>query len=105
MKITLRIKGEDKTFVNDYVPARLLREALKVNEDMAKNKVDGTHSVADQLDELAEFAVKAFNFQFTLDELWDGIELKRFQSELSRVFNEVLGLGGLALKGNEDEGK
>ncbi|MFD2446381.1 phage tail assembly chaperone G [Bacillus sp. CGMCC 1.16607] len=103
MEITLRIENKDKTFVNDFVPARLLRDGLKLNEEIAKKKQDGQDSVIDSLDEMAEFTVKAFNHQFTLDELWDGMELNKFQEELGRVFNNVLGLGGYALVDQETD--
>ena len=105
MQITLKIEDNDKTFVNDFVSARLLRDALKLNDDTAQKQNEGTHTVTDQLDDLAEIVVKAFNHQFTLDELWDGVSLEQFQSELMRVFNEILGLGGYALKGAKSEGK
>ena len=99
MQITLKIEDNDKTFVNDFVSARLL------TDDTAQKQNEGTHTVTDQLDDLAEIVVKAFNHQFTLDELWDGVSLEQFQSELMRVFNEILGLGGYALKGAKSEGK
>ena len=105
MNITLKIDGKDKTFVNDFVSARLLRDALKLNENAAQKQQEGTHSITGQLDELAELVVKAFNNQFTLDELWDGLAIEKFQPELSRVFNEILGVGGYALQGTDDEGK
>lgn len=105
MQITLKIDGKDKTFVNDFVSARLLRDALKLNENTAQQQHEGILSVTRQLDELAELVVKAFNNQFTLDQLWDGISIDKFQPELTRVFNEILGVGGYELKGTDDEGK
>ncbi|MGE7020412.1 phage tail assembly chaperone G [Solibacillus cecembensis] len=105
MQITLKIEGNDKTFVNDFVSARLLRDALKLNEDTAQKKEEGTYTATQQLDDLAEIVVKAFNHQFTLDQLWDSTALEDFQGELMRVFNKILGLGGYALNGAENEGK
>jgi len=105
MQITLKINGEEKTFVNDFVPARLLREGLKLNEEIAKKKQEGTESVTYSLDQMAEFAVKAFNHQFTIDELWDGTELSKFQETLNQVFFNVLGLGGYEFVDGKDEGK
>lgn len=105
MNITIKIDGQDKTFVNDFVSARLLRDALKMNEEIVKKQEEGTYSTTEQLDELAEMVVKAFNHQFTLDQLWDGISVESFQNELMNVYNNILGLGGYALKGDKSEGK
>lgn len=105
MKITVKIDGKDKQFVNEFVSARLLRDALKLNDDTAKKQEEGTYTVTQQLDDLAEIVVKAFNHQFTLDELWDGISIEKFQVELMRVFNTILGFGGYALEGIDEGGK
>lgn len=105
MNITIKIDGQDKTFVNDFVAARLLRDALKLNDDTSEKQKESTYTVTQQLDDLAEIVVKTFNHQFTLDQLWDGIAIDKFQGELMRVFNEILGVGGYALKGNNSEGK
>lgn len=101
MKITLRIDGKEKTFINDFVSARVFRKALELNEEF-KNK----SNLVEQLDALAEFVVTVFDKQFTLDELWDGLPTGKFNTELMRIFNEVLALEGFALVGEQDdEGK
>lgn len=92
MQITLRIDEKDKTFVNEFVKARVFRNALKMNEKMREN---GNNISADLFDELVEFIVNVFNQQFTVDEFWDGIEASKLQDEIMRVFNEVLKTGGL----------
>lgn len=101
MKITLRIDGQDKTFVNDFISARIFRKALEANENFKGKQV----TLLEQLDVLAEFVVNAFDKQFTVDALWDGIPTGKLNSELMRIFNEVLALEGFAISGGADEGK
>ncbi|MEK4228969.1 phage tail assembly chaperone G [Solibacillus sp. FSL H8-0538] len=92
MKIVVRIKGEDKTFINDFVAARIFRNALALNEKM---KDQGTNISVDTFDEMVEFVIAVFNHQFTVDDFYDGVEAYKFQDEIMRVFNSVLNVGGL----------
>lgn len=100
MKITLRLNGEDKTFVNDFVSARLFRKALELNE-----KFKEISDLTEQFDLMEEYVVSVFNGQFTADDLIDGLPAGKYSSELMRVFNEVLALEGFAVQGTTDEGK
>lgn len=100
MKIGLRIDGKDKTFINDFVKARVFRNALKLNNELQ----GGAANVSVELfDTMIEFAVSAFDGQFTVDEFWDGVEAHKLQSEVMRIFNEILHFGGLEVdeEGNE----
>lgn len=99
MKITLRIDGEDKTFTNDFVKARVFRNALKLNEQMRDE--EGNISV-DMFDNMIEFVTTVFDKQFTVDEVWDGIRASKLQSEIMRIFSEVLNYGGLEIDMGED---
>lgn len=101
MQITLRIDGKDKTFVNDFVSARIFRKALETNENLRGKEVP----LLEQLDVISEFVVAVFNNQFTLDELWDGLSTGNFNSELMRVYHEVLALEGYTITNDQDEGK
>ncbi|BDH62307.1 hypothetical protein MTP04_24370 [Lysinibacillus sp. PLM2] len=101
MKITLRIDGKEKEFVTDFISARKFRKALELNEKDKGKEV----SLLESLDKLAEYVVTVFDNQFTLDELWEGIPAGKINSELMRIFNEVLGLEGLAVIDGQDEGK
>lgn len=98
MKITLKIDGKDKTFTNDFVPGRIFRNALLINKKM---KDGATEISAELFDELIEFCVTAFGNQFTIDEFWDGIDARYLDSEVMRVYNEILSFGGLATQGVE----
>lgn len=90
MQITLRIDEKEKIFTNDFVKARVFRNALKINQRIREN---GEITV-DLFDELVEFVVIAFSNQFTVDEVWDGLEARGLQPEIMRIFNDVLGFGG-----------
>ena len=99
MQITLKIKEKDKTFTNDFVNARQFKNALKLNKEFKENNL--TILDLDTYEKFAEFAVSVFNHQFTLDELDEGLPTQTYLSELQRVFNEVLTLGGLQVEGDE----
>jgi len=103
MQITLRIDGDNKTFINDFVKARVFRNALKMNERMRK---EGNEISVETFDEMISFVVNVFDNQFTIDDVWDGLEAGKLQDEIMRVFNNVLNIGGLETKSStEDEGK
>lgn len=103
MQITLHIEGKEKTFVNDFVKARVFRNALKLNKDLKEI----TDISVELFDSFVEFVVFAFDKQFTVDEVWDGIEAHKLQDEVTRVFNEVLSFGGLEVQSEpgNDQGK
>lgn len=98
MKIVLRIGTEDKTFINDFVKARVFRNALKLN---AKIKTEGGDFSAELFDTMIEFVVTAFDGQFTVDDFWDGVEAHKLQDEVMRIFKGILNFGGLEPTGDE----
>ncbi|MDM5230173.1 phage tail assembly chaperone G [Lysinibacillus pakistanensis] len=104
MQITLKIDGQEKIFSNDFVKARVFRNALKMNEKMRK---EGNEISVETFDEMISFVVHVFDNQFTIDDVWDGLEAGKLQEEIMRVFNNVLNIGGLETKPvqNNDEGK
>jgi len=92
MQIKLRIDGQEKTFTNDFVKARVFRNALKMNEKM---RIEGNEISVETFDEMINFIVNVFDNQFTVDDIWDGIEAGMIQGEIMRVFNSVINIGGL----------
>ncbi|WP_051891708.1 phage tail assembly chaperone G [Lysinibacillus sphaericus] len=102
MQIKLRIDGQEKTFTNDFVKARIFRNALKMNEEMSK---EGDEITVATFDKMMGFVVNVFDNQFTVDDLWDGLEGGNFQDEIMRVFNNVLNMGGLTTASPTTEGK
>lgn len=95
MEITLRINGEAKVFTKDFVSAKVLYDAIALNETFAQEK---GASVINQLDKLVDYVVKAFDNQFTADDVLEGLPAGQFQEELMQVFTSVLEDGGYALK-------
>ena len=102
MQIKLRIDGQEKTFTNDFVKARVFRNAMKMNEKMRE---EGAQVSTETFDEMIGFVVNVFDNQFTVDDVWDGLEAGVLQGEIMRVFNSVLNIGGLETASTTTEGK
>lgn len=102
MKITVRIDGEDKTFTNDFVKARVFRNALMLNEEM---KEAGNDISVELFDKMVSFVVTVFDNRFTFDEFYDGIEAGKLQDEIMRIFNNVINVAGMETVTPEAEGK
>lgn len=103
MQITLRVNKEEKTFTNNFIKARVFRNALKMNEKM---RGEGNEISVETFDEMIGFVVNVFDNQFTVDDVWDGLEAGKLNDEIMRVFNNVLNIGGLETKPSTDnEGK
>lgn len=90
MKIVLRINKEDKTFVNDFIPAICYKDALLIHRKIEANPEE----IKDEelLDDLVPFIVSVFDHQFTVDEVWKGIRYNKIFEEAQRIFHTVLGL-------------
>ena len=101
MKIVLRVEGEEKTYTSDFVEGIVFRKALELNKKIRQG-VDLAEP--DTYDENVDFLVFAFGNQFTSDEVWKGLSVTQIQTEPTRIFNEVIGLGGLAPKEKAEEG-
>ena len=102
MKIKLRVDGKEKTYTEDFVKGIIFRKALELNKKIR----DATNiGEAEFYDEFVDFLVFAFGNQFTSEEAWNGLDVSQIQSEPTRIFNEILGLGGLAtqpVEGDEE---
>ena len=86
----LKIKLNDKTYGLDKIKASALKKILsfqKRNAIMqAQAKATGEDISEEIIDMMAEFLVSVYDKQFTVEELWDGLEL----SELQPAFNETV---------------
>ncbi|KMM55447.1 hypothetical protein ACH95_19130 [Bacillus glycinifermentans] len=69
MEITLRIKGEDKTFTQNFVKFKIKREAL----DIEKYAQNPDHDPIELLDRQFKLIVEAFDKQFTKTDLENGL--------------------------------
>ncbi|MEK4024479.1 phage tail assembly chaperone G [Sporosarcina sp. FSL W7-1283] len=101
IKITLRIKGENKTFINDFVSARVFKNALSLNKHFSEGRDLGDVTT---FEKMVEFICMAFDHKFTVEDVWDGLSAAQIQTEPVRIFNEALSLGGLAVKTPPEEG-
>lgn len=88
-KITLEMGEGDslttKTFFMSKVKGRIYRKSLELRE-LLKEVEETQELTPTQLDEMMNFIVFAFGHQFTLDELYDGVELE----ELIPLFTETV---------------
>ena len=102
MKIVLRVDGKDKTYTEDFVKGIVFRKALELNKKVREATNVGE---AEFYDEFVEFLAFAFGNQFSSEEVWNGLSVTQIQTEPTRIFNEVLGLGGLVtqpVEGDEE---
>lgn len=102
MKIKLRVDGKEKTYTNDFVKALVFRKALELNKKFTNGLELGE---VETFDALIEFVVFAFDNQFTVEEVWEGLNAAQILNEPNRIFNEVLNLGGLAVTPLEVNGE
>lgn len=100
MEITLKINGEDKTFVQEFIPLKMYRKALEVEKYAQSKNVDEEKL----FDKRLNLIVEAFGKQFTKDELENGLNAIDHQ----KVFYNIIGVGILGyrpLEEQEDLGK
>lgn len=97
MKITLRIDGKEKTYQAPFVKARILKNYLKLQKD---NNLDDIRD-PETLDEIIGLMVEAYDGQFTIDEVWDGVESKKLTPLILEFIGDITG----ANEDSDDEGK
>ena len=85
MNINLKINGKDKTFTTPFVSARMLRET------MAMASLDGNNLDASLIDTMAEYIVKLFGNQFTLDDFYDGYPADKVISTFTEYMQQITG--------------
>lgn len=101
MKLTLRINNEEKTFnLPAFIPARLIRQAPELAEIP-------NNPGPEDMDKMVQFVVKVYDGQFTLDQYWDGIDVRKFLSTTSDVINAIINetveaAGGNPVSGEEE---
>ncbi|MEY9096287.1 phage tail assembly chaperone G [Paenibacillus sp. RC84] len=85
MQLTLKIKGADKIFVAPFISGLMLRRALEL---MKSNKINDLD--AETLDELVQFVVDLYGGQFTVDELYAGVESTELVPVISNSISGVI---------------
>ncbi|WP_156203389.1 phage tail assembly chaperone G [Candidatus Syntrophocurvum alkaliphilum] len=96
MQITLLIDGKEKTFVSDFISARMMRRTIEISQSINFEQIS-----VDELDLMVEFLVQLFNKQFTLDDVYDGLPSKELVPTLISCINEVVGEMGSVTTGDE----
>jgi len=81
MNITL---GE-KTYVAKPAKARMFRQAIEINE-----KIDFSNLTTEALDELIGFVCTIYGDQFTIDEVYDGLDADKLVSTVSKSIGGIV---------------
>lgn len=95
MEITLKINGEDKTFVQEFIPLKLYRKAVEIEKYAEENPEEAIEVFDKQLN----LIVEAFGKQFTKDELENGMNVQNHREE---IYN-IIGVGILGLPTLEEQ--
>lgn len=86
MDIKLLIEGKEKTFVANFISARMLRRTLEISKEVNFNDMK-----AEELDKVIDFIVDLFQKQFTRDDVYDGISSKELIPNILKCLNGVVG--------------
>jgi len=78
------ILGE-KTYVAKPAKARMFREAIAINE-----KIDFSNLTTEALDDLIGFVCTIYGNQFTIDDVYDGLDADKLVSTLSKSISGVV---------------
>lgn len=91
-EIKLELEEDGKTVLvkQDYVPARKVREALKIQVQIEETGVN-----VEVLDSMVEFAASLFKEKdnVTADRIWDGLASWDLMPSLQSILGEVMGTG------------
>jgi len=96
VKIVLRIDGKEKTFLADFISARMMRRTIEISKGVNFEDIS-----VDELDTMVEYLVHLFGKQFTIDDVYDGLPSKELIPKLIQCINEVVGEMGTATEGEE----
>lgn len=89
MDIKLLIDGKEKTFVSDFISARMLRRTLEISK-----KINFNDMTAEELDTMVDFIVELFKDKFTRDDAYDGLSSNELIPTITRCITEVVGQVG-----------
>ena len=77
-------KTKKKTFIAPEIKGRMLRRAIEFQ------KIDESTFDVTTLDNLVNFIVELFGNKFTVDDVYDGINIKLLFPTLMKCVNEVI---------------
>jgi len=88
LQVELRIDGQPKVFVQDFISGRMFRRTLEMQKLFeskdGKNVVDERH-----LDTMVDYVVELFGHKFDRDQFYDGIAANRLMSTITGCINAV----------------
>ena len=96
LEIKLLFDGKEKTFVSDFISARMLRRTLEISK-----KVNFNDMAPEELDTMVDFIVEIFKNKFTRDDVYDGIASKELIPTITKCINEIVGEVALATGADE----
>ncbi|UNC91698.1 phage tail assembly chaperone G [Candidatus Contubernalis alkaliaceticus] len=90
MEITLRVDNEEKTFIQPFVSARILRRTFEYDKKFQELLEAGAENFEnyDRIKDLelaAEYVSEVFNNQFTAEQFLDGVESYKAVPEYTRI--------------------
>ena len=77
---------KDKTYTTGFISARMVRRTIEVSQG-----VDFDNISPEELDKLIDYIVELFNNQFTIDDVYDGLQSKDLIPTITKCINEVVG--------------
>lgn len=86
MEIKLLIDDKEKTFVSDFISARMLRRTLEISKQVNFNDMSPK-----ELDTMVDLIVEIFKGKFTRDDVYDGIASKELIPTITKCINEIVG--------------
>ena len=87
MNIKLNIDGQEKTFKAGFISARMLRNTMKMYNEI--EKIDLTSP--EGLDVIVDFEVDVYGKQFTRDQLYDGIGASELLDKITADMQLIMG--------------
>lgn len=97
MEIKLKVDKKDKTYIADFISARMVRRTIEVS-----NGINFESLKPEELDKLIDYIVELFGDKFTRDDVYDGLSSKDLIPTITKCINEVVGQMSDTTKG---EGK
>lgn len=89
MQIKLKIDDKEKTFISRPVFMVTMRRVLELQKDGLNFNLLNT---PEEVDQVAALIVDIFGGQFTVDQLMNGLNMKRWSKTLGDFLDEVLGM-------------
>lgn len=85
MTIELFLEGQIKRFVADFIPARIFREAIQAQKILNKETI-----TEDDLDIVIQLVVNVYGKQFTVDEFYDGTDVRKMLKVITDTITFVV---------------